>query len=126
MKDYSLIFKGKKYDDNNKNIIFNFENGDKVEIVDNRQNELLSLKFHKNVNLNEGDMTKGKLTGILRLILLKYISSCINNINLINSSEIRDIISELKQGIKLEESPEADIKSNLSETSGGNIIAYSN
>ena len=126
LKDYSLIFKGKKYDDNNKNIIFNFENGDKVEIVDNRQNELLSVKFHKNVNLNEGDMTKGKLTGILRLILLKYISSCINNINLINSSEIRDIISELKQGIKLEESPEADIKSNLSETSGGNIIAYSN
>ena len=82
--------------------------------------------MHTNPNLNESNMVKGKLTGILRLILLKYISTCINNVNLIPSQEIRNIINELKGGMKLEESPEADIKSNLMEKSGGDIISYSN
>ena len=124
LKGYSLVLNGKKIDD--LNTILNFENGDKVVIINNREDELFAVKFHKNVNLNEGDMTKGKLTGILRMILIKYISSCINNINLIKSPEIRAIVSELKIGMKLEESPEADIKSNLTESSGSDIIAYSN
>ena len=124
LKGYSLVLNGKKIDD--LSTILNFESGDKVVIINNREDEMFAVKFHKNVNLNEGDMTKGKLTGILRMILLKYISSCIDNINLIKSPEIREIVSELKMGIKLEESPEADIKSNLSESSGGDIIAYSN
>ena len=125
-KDFFIIFRGKKYDKSNMNMIFNFENGDKIELGDFREPEAFFVKLHTNVNLNEGDMRKEKLTGILRLILLKYISSCIKDINCINSPEIRNIVSELKQGIKLEENPEKDIQSNLSEKNGSNILSYSN
>ena len=126
LKGYYIVFKGKIYNEKNQDEILNFQNGDKVVIVNSRDDEFIFIKMHSNPNLNESSIEKGKITGILRLLLLKYISTCINNINLISSQEIRDIVSELQLGMKLEESPEEDIKSNLKENRGGNIIAYSN
>ena len=126
LKSYHTIFKEKVY--NNKNFIekMDFENEDRVIIVNDRQNEEFNIKFHTNVNLNDDDMTKGKLTGLLRLILIKYISTFIKDINLIKSNEIKEIVSELKEGIKLEESAEKDIQSNLMDKTGSDIISYSN
>ena len=126
LKDYYIVFKGETYTEKKYEQILKFQNGDRVVIVNTREEENFYVKMHTNPNLNESNMVKGKLTGILRLILLKYISTCINNVNLIPSQEIRNIINELKGGMKLEESPEADIKSNLMEKSGGDIISYSN
>ena len=83
-------------------------------------------EFHKNPNLKEIDLNNKSLSGILRLILIKYISSFITDINQINSNEIKKIISILKKGIKPTENPEIDIKTNLSENSGRDILSYSN
>ena len=82
-------------------------------------------EFHKNPNLKEIDLNNKSLSGILRLILIKYISSFITDINQINSNEIKKIISILKKGIKPTENPEIDIKTNLSENSGRDILSYS-
>ena len=83
-------------------------------------------QFHRNLNINESNSNTISLTGILRLILIKYISSYIIDVNQINSNEIKKIILEVKKGIKSKENPEEDIIANLSETSGLNILSYSN
>ena len=126
LRNYHTIFKEKKYSKNNFIEKMHFENEDRVIIVNERQDESFNIKFHTNVNLNDSDMTIGKLTGLLRLILIKYISTFIKDINMIKSNEIKEIVSELKEGIKLEESAEKDIQSNLKDNSGSDIIAYSN
>ena len=82
--------------------------------------------LNQNLNKNDDEINTPILTGILRLILIKYISLFIEDINAINSKDIRDIISELKIGTKIENNPEEDIRSNLNQNSGKNIIAYSN
>ena len=126
LRNYHAIFKEKIFRKNNFIEQMHFENEDKIMIVNERQDESFNIKFHTNVNLNDSDMTIGKLTGLLRLILIKYISTFIKDINMIKSNEIKEIVSELKEGIKLEESAEKDIQSNLKDKSGSDIIAYSN
>ena len=123
---YYIIFKDKKYTKDNYRDVLKFENGDKVTVMDNAIKEAFHAKFHLDPKLNEGDMSTRNLTGILKLILIKYISNCIDNINLISSKEIRDIVCELKKGIKLEENPQKDVKSNLTNSDGGNILSYTN
>ena len=81
-------------------------------------------EFHKNVNLNESDGKTIPLTGILRLILIKHIASNIDA-NKINSNEIKKIILELQKGIKMKDDPQNDIKTNLEQNDGNNILAYS-
>ena len=124
VKRYYIIFKGKKYNDKNKQEILNFLNGDKVVIVNTLIKEGLFAKVHMNPELDEVSEKLGKLTGFLRLILIKYISTSIKDINLIASPEIKEIVSELRKDMKIEEDPEEDIKSNLKETSGKDIISY--
>ena len=126
LRNYHAIFKEKIFRKNNFIEQMHFENEDKIMIVNERQDESFNIKFHTNVNLNDSDMTIGKLTGLLRLILIKYISTFIKDINMIKSNEIKEIVSELKEGIKMEESAEKDIQSNLKDKSGSDIIAYSN
>ena len=82
-------------------------------------------QFHRNLNINESNGNTISLTGILRLILIKYIASYINE-NQIQSNEIKKIIIELKKGRRLVINPVKDIKTNLNETSGLNILSYSN
>ena len=81
-------------------------------------------EFHKNVNLNESDGKIIPLTGILRLILIKYIASNIDA-NKISSNEIKKIILELQKGIKMKDNPQNDIITNLERNDGNNILAYS-
>ena len=126
-KNYLYIeFKGISYDENNLNEVIKLEEGDKIEIKSYRIDEGINTEFHKNINLNEGDINNIKpLTGILRLILVKYISSYITDISKF-SPEIENILKELKKGMKFDKGAQKDIKSNLEEKEGHNILVYSN
>ena len=118
---------GATYDDNNLNEILKLEEGDKLIIVNERSDENgYFIEFHKNYNLNENDMKTEPLTGLLRLMLVKYISSFISDTSNINSQEIKKIISDLRIGLKEKENTKEDIKANLEETQGNNILVYSN
>ena len=123
-----ILFKGVPYDEENLNEIIKLEEGDKIVIEEKRKNEggIINAEFHKNINLNEGDISKIRpLTGILRLILIKYISSYITDVSKF-SNEIEKIIEDLKKGMQLNQGAQEDIKSNLEEKGGHNILAYSN
>ena len=124
--DINIIYKNKIYKEN-QNEILHLNQGDILKISKERTNENFTLcKFHLNANLNEEDMNTENLTGILNLCLVKYIASNITNIELIESSEIREIITELKKDIKYIGDPKEDIKALLSESGGNNIISYIN
>ena len=123
---YYIIFKGTTYDDDNLDEIIKLEEGDKLKLENERTDEGGTfIEFHKNVNLDEKDMSTVPLTGLLRLILVKYISSFISDVSSIKSKEIQDIILELRKGMKMKENPQKDIKANLEEEEGNNILAYS-
>ena len=121
------IIKGKKFDIYAKDQILNFKNGDKVIILKAGKKEKCMVKFHcdvsreKEININNIK----SLTGILRLILIKYISFFIENVNLITYPQIKDIVIELQKDINIQENAEKDIISNLKEKSGNNILSYS-
>ena len=122
---YHIVLKGVNYDDENMNEIIKLEEGDRITIVSDRENEGgVFVQFHKNINLDESSTDTIPLTGILRLILIKYISSFIKDVSKF-SGEMEKIIKELQKGMKLEEGAEKDIQSNLKETEGHNILAYS-
>ena len=124
---YYILLNGATYDDNNLNEILKLEEGDKLIIVNERSDENgYFIEFHKNYNLNENDMKTEPLTGLLRLMLVKYISSFITDTSNINSQEIKKIISDLRIGLKEKENTKEDIKANLEETQGNNILVYSN
>ena len=124
---YYILLNGATYDDNNLNEILKLEEGDKLIIVNERTDENgYFIEFHKNYNLNENDMKTEPLTGLLRLMLVKYISSFISDTSNINSQEIKKIISDLRIGLKEKENTKEDIKANLEETQGNNILVYSN
>ena len=122
---FDLIYKNKKY--TNSNEILYLSQGDKIYIESSVCLESnIECNFHKNVNLNEADMNVVQLSGILELCLLKYIASFINNLNLIKNDEIREIIRELKEGVKMTNNPQKDIYESLSQTNGNNILTYIN
>ena len=118
---------GASYDSEKPKEIMNLEEGNRICIVNERTDEGgIFTEFHKNINLNESDDTIVPLTGILRLILLKHISSNIKDTDQINSSEIKKIVLELKKGVEMKNDPQNDIKTNLTQNEGNNILAYSN
>jgi hypothetical protein len=121
-----FIIKGSTYDESNKDEIIDLEEGDKIIIMNERIDEGgVFTKFHVNINLNESDEERIPLNGILRLILIKHIASNIDA-NQIESDEIKKIILELQKDIKMKDNPQEDIKTNLEQNDGNNILAYSN
>ena len=42
------------------------------------------------------------------------------------NNEIREIIKELKEGMKMTDNPQKDIRESLSQTNGNNILTYIN
>jgi hypothetical protein len=121
-----FLIKGSTFDESNKNEIINLEEGDKIIIMNERIDEGgVFTKFHVNINLNESDEERIPLNGILRLILIKHIASNIDA-NQIESDEIKKIILELQKDIKMKDNPQEDIKTNLEQNDGNNILAYSN
>ena len=120
-----FIVGGNSFDENKEDEIIDLEEGDRITIVNERTDEGgIFTEFHKNVNLNESDGKTIPLTGILKLILIKHIASNIDA-NKINSNEIKKIILELQKGIEMKDNPQKDIKTNLEQNDGNNILAYS-
>ena len=80
-----------------------------------------NVEFHLDVKLDESDMSVVELSGILQICLLKYIARNIVNVNNITSNEIKNIITNLKNTMVLNNKPVEDIKSNLMQKEGSNI-----
>ena len=122
---FDIIYKNKKYEKPNE--MLNLSQGDKIYIESSVVLECTTeCHFHENINLNEADRNVVELSGILQLCLLKYIASLINDLALINNNEIREIIKELKEGVKMTDNPQKDIRESLSQTNGNNILTYIN
>ena len=139
---FSFSFNGKEYKNNKestdkndkliykKSDILNFNEGDIVYATISVTEEACTanVAFHLNVKVDEKDKSVCALSGILQLCLLKYIAKemNVNDINKISSNEIRNIISDLKKEMDLSDDPQKDIKANLSQKEGHNIITYIN
>ena len=124
---FHIFYNSKLYTNDNKKQIIYFGQGDTIRLIKTRVEEKVSFcNFHLNAKLDEEDMSTEPLTGILNLCLLKYISKNLTNIDIIENLEIKHIISELKKGIEFKDNPEEDIKANLSQNSGNNILSYIN
>ena len=124
---FHIFYNSKLYTNKDKKQIIYFEQGDTIRLIKTRVEEKVSFcNFHLNANLDEEDMSTEPLTGILNLCLLKYISKNFINIDVIENLEIKNIITELKKGIEFKDNPKEDIKANLSQNSGNNILSYVN
>ena len=129
---FHIIYKNKKYEEKEEDLnqILHLSQGDRIYIESYVSLESgFECNFHKNVNLNEADMNYiVELSGILLLCLLKYIAQNlnINDLSKINQKEIREVIQELSEGIKMTGNPQKDIKESLSQKNGNNILTYIN
>ena len=127
---FQIIFKNKRYTDDNKNDILNFNQGDKIYTVLTVIDEAnkTNIAFHLNANLDEGDRSVVNVSGILQICLLKYIAKNMSDkeIKKITSNDIKNIISDLQKDVDLTDDPQKDIEANLSETNDNNIITYVN
>ena len=124
---FYINYKSKKDDKENGNEIIELKQGDKIYTILTIINEShVNVKFHLNTNLEEADMKTEKISGILLICLLEFISKRIDNVENIKNIEVREIISELKKDMDLTSNPIKDIKANLSQKYGNNIIAYKN
>ena len=130
--NYNIIFGEKTYNNGKQNEILNFNNNDKIIIINNTKKKQFINQANDLIpvisNINNEYTKTIPLSGFLRFNLIKYISNFIN-INLIKSKEIREIISELtKMNINLgnaPKGPEEDIILRLKDKTGNNFISYS-
>ena len=126
--NFEIRYKDKLYRNTDKNETINLEQGEKIYIFLTISNESFEINadFFKNLKLNEADMTTIELSGLLQLFLFKYIARNVENIDKIKNEVIKEIISDLQKGIKLQNDQKENIKAELQETNGNNILAYSN
>ena len=81
---YYVLLNGATYDEDNLNELLKLEEGDKITIVNERQDENgYFIEFHKNYNLNESNMNTEPLTGLLKLRGVRFTSSKYINIKII-------------------------------------------
>ena len=125
---FEFRYKDKLYNNKNKNEIINLEQGEIIYIFLTVSNESFEINadFFKNLNLNEADMTTIELSGLLQLLLFRYIARKVENLDKIKNKIIKEIISDLQKGIQLQNDQKENIKAELKETNGNNILAYSN
>ena len=124
---FYVIFRNRKYTKEEKETVFNFSQGDRIYIESEVTLEnYTECKFHKNAKLDEADMEVNKLSGILLLCLMNYIANNINDLSKIKNNEIREIIKELKEGVKMTGNPQKDIRESLKQKNGNNILTYMN
>ena len=71
-------------------------------------------------------MITTELSGLLQLFLFRYIARNVEKLNKIKNKIIKEIISDLQKGINLQNNQKENIKAELKETNGNNILAYSN
>ena len=125
---FQVTFNSKKYTKANKNDKLNFNQGDTIYLFLTVINESFNANFLLNDKVDESDTSVDKVSGILQLCLLKYIAKNMNDseIKKITSNEIRGIISDLKKEMDLTDDPQKDIKANLKQKTGNNLITYIN
>ena len=122
---FIIIFRNKECEDPKEK--FNFTEGDRIYIEKTVELESYTeCKFHENAKLEEADNKVEELSGILLLCLLNKIAININDLNKIKQYEIREIIKELKEGVKMTGNPQKDIKESLKQKNGNNILTYIN
>ena len=122
---FYIVHNSKAYKKENINDILNLEQGDIIYTYKTLIKEnFFEGKFHKNPNVNEADMKTVELSGILKVCLLEFIAKKIENVKIIKNEEIRRIISDLKNEMDLTDNPKNDIKANLSQKFGSNIITF--
>ena len=122
---YYIVLHAQKYNKQKLNEVLNFENGDRVTIINTRIPE--KFEFHTDPNAICKNTKIVQLSGFMRLFLIKYISIFVNP-NFIQNPEIREIITEIQNMKNLAESPkgpEVDIQSVLKDENGNDMIAYS-
>ena len=136
--NFDIIYKDQRYRDKDNNIILYFEQDDIIFTYKTIVLESLRFNadFHQNLNLSENDMSYNDLTGILLLLLFKYIARNIENFQSLdkiesekkikNISEIKNILLNLKEGIEFTDDTKKNIKDQLSDKNGNNILDYSN
>ena len=122
---YYIVLHAQKYNKQKLNEVLNFENGDRVTIINTRIPE--KFEFHTDPNAICKNTKIVQLSGFMRLFLIKYISIFVNP-NFIQNPEIREIITEIQNMTNLAESPkgpEEGIQSILKDETGNDMIAYS-
>ena len=122
---YYIVLHAQKYNKQKLNEVLNFENGDRVTIINTRIPE--KFEFHTDPNAICKNTKIVQLSGFMRLFLIKYISIFVNP-NFIQNPEIREIIMEIQNMTNLAESPkgpEEGIQSILKDETGNDMIAYS-
>ena len=110
--------------DKNENDILNLEQRDIIYIIRNINLE----KYQPNkapLNIKESNISIEQLNGILNLSILKHIAEKIEDIEKINSPELKGIISYLKNNDNEIEIKEGIIAS-LKDKKGNNIMTYAN
>ena len=120
MNNFEFRFKNKLYEDNE---ILSFEEGDTIYIYKKEEDNM--NKYIKIKTPNKG-LDTTKLTGILHLILVKYISDKIIDIKIISEERLRKCISDLKTKFDLNIDKNENIKIKIKEKIELNIINYSN
>ena len=123
---FNILYKNRLYTIDNVNDIINFEEGDIIYIISNRSKNNQISQINLNTQTNLQNISKIKLSKILNFFLIKYIAENIDNIQIINSKNIKDIILYLKEDIIFLKDNQKDIKINLIDNKGNNIISYSN
>ena len=123
---FQINFRGKTYTKNNEYDMLNFNTGDIIYSKITMLNENYTVNVELNPIIKEADINVIELSGILQIYLLKYIARNIVNVINITSKEIRNIIIDLKNTMGLTDNPKEDIKSNLMQKEGSNIITYIN
>ena len=122
---FYFVHNSKVYDDEeSKDDLLNLEQGDTIYTFKTMIKEKYMVHFHQHQNLKEDDMKIVELSRILKICLLEYIANNIDNIERIKNKEIRSIISDLKNEMNLTSNPQEDIKYNLSQKFGSNIITF--
>ena len=125
--NFEILYKDKLYKSKDKSEFINLEQGEKIYIFLTISNEcLINSDFYQNLKLEEADMIITELSGLLQLFLFKYIARNVQDVGKIKNEIIKEIISDLQNGIKLQNDPIENIKAQLNETNGNNILAYSN
>jgi hypothetical protein len=123
---FYFMYKNKKYTKNDLNETLNFSQGERINLVNTFSPESFTeCHFHKNINLSEADKKVEALSGILHLCNLKNIARYID-LNKIKDNEIKEIMKDFKESIKLTGNPQQDIKETLSKKDGKNILTFIN
>ena len=122
---FDILYKNRLYTIDNENDILNFEKGDIIYIINKRSNnnQISQINFSTKTNLQ--NIPKIKLSKILNFFLLKYIAENIDNIQMIESNDIKDIILYLKKNIISIKDRQNNIQFNIMDKEGNNIISYS-